>query len=91
MSFDDDSRAGDPRKLAHLLMRVKRPRYAHMAKHHQLHRELAEADYYYNLLAEAQRQVLGESGLVPCCDRGLAEAQRAAESAERTRTLFVGH
>src|SRR5215469_1364391 len=61
-----DTRAADPESqvqasISGLMWRVKRPRYAHMGKHHELQEEFAEADMNYMMLAEAQQQTLGAS------------------------------
>lgn len=48
-------------EVSNIIWQVKRPRYAHMAKYHELRGEYFEADYNYNMLLEAQKRTLGES------------------------------
>jgi tetratricopeptide (TPR) repeat protein len=47
--------------ISKILFKTKIPRYVHMAKHHQMRGELGEAEYYFNLLAEARQQTLGDT------------------------------
>jgi tetratricopeptide (TPR) repeat protein len=48
-------------QMASMMWVVKKPRYAHMAKAHELRGEFSQANYNYAMLAEAQTQTLGES------------------------------
>ena len=60
-SDDTHSSESSPNRVVSLLMRVKIPRYAHMAKYHQLRGELGEAEYYYNQLAAAESETSGDT------------------------------
>src|SRR5215470_8933365 len=46
-------------KVAKLMLDVKKPRYAHMAKYHEIRGQFAEAESNYNMLLAAYDQTLG--------------------------------
>jgi tetratricopeptide (TPR) repeat protein len=48
-------------KVTRLLLEVKKPRYAHMAKYHEQRGEFGEAESNYNMLATAFEQTIGSA------------------------------
>jgi tetratricopeptide (TPR) repeat protein len=61
LAAEPDGAAGEMNQVAKLMLEVKKPRYAHMAKFHEQRGQFSEAESNYYMLANAFEQTLGNT------------------------------